>query len=483
MKNIKVNAVLNSIRQFSSIAFSLITFPYITRVLGTDYYGRINFCNSIVGYFGMIASLGFSAYAIREGSGYRENRNEFSSFGNRIFSLNIASTLLAYILLGFFLLFWNRPTDHKVLVIIGSISIFLTTIGMEWVYIIYEDFTYITVRSIAVHILSIISLFLFVHTEQDYIIYAVLICISGGLSNILNFCHARKYINIRIKFDKSSLTHLKPIFIIFFNAALVTIYLNSDITILRMLQPEGVVGQYGVAVRIYSIVKSVIAAVVAVSVPRLAFYVRTDNQPAFQKLINDAIRTLLTVCGPALTGLVMVSRDVILIMSGEEYLGGTSALQILCFALMFATLANLLTSGVLIANKKEKIVLTASIISASVNVILNFLIIPYMSLNGAALTTLLAEMIVFAISLYHSKKFVHLKNSLSAVLPVGAGCAGIIIICFVIDYLISNVWIALPLKVVISAGAYLGIQILLKNNVIKDLFIWKGNKREGGNKD
>ncbi len=61
---INKNAVYNIIKNISSIIFPLITFPYISRVLGTENTGRVNFAHSVISYFSLIATLGISTYAI-----------------------------------------------------------------------------------------------------------------------------------------------------------------------------------------------------------------------------------------------------------------------------------------------------------------------------------------------------------------------------------------------------------------------------------
>ena len=61
-KSLKVNAVLNVIKQCSTAFFPLITYPYISRVLGSDNFGRISFASSIIEYGMVFAALGIPTY-------------------------------------------------------------------------------------------------------------------------------------------------------------------------------------------------------------------------------------------------------------------------------------------------------------------------------------------------------------------------------------------------------------------------------------
>ena len=70
-KSVKLNAILNVIKQMCSVLFPLITIPYVTRVLQADNLGKVNFSTSVISYFLLIAQMGITNYAIREGAKVR----------------------------------------------------------------------------------------------------------------------------------------------------------------------------------------------------------------------------------------------------------------------------------------------------------------------------------------------------------------------------------------------------------------------------
>ena len=84
-KSLGVNALINSIRSVVNLIFPLITFPYVSRVLGVSGIGIYNFSSSIVSYFILIAALGINTYAVREGARLRENRSLISNFASQVF--------------------------------------------------------------------------------------------------------------------------------------------------------------------------------------------------------------------------------------------------------------------------------------------------------------------------------------------------------------------------------------------------------------
>ena len=136
-KSISFNLVVNGIKTLMSVLFPLITFPYASRILGASGIGKVNYASSIISYFSLIASLGISTYAIREGARIREDREKFNKFAKEILSINLCTTVISYLLL---IIFLCLPilNNYKTLLVICSAGIVFTTIGMEWLFIIKE---------------------------------------------------------------------------------------------------------------------------------------------------------------------------------------------------------------------------------------------------------------------------------------------------------------------------------------------------------
>ena len=148
----------------------IITFPYASRVLLPKGIGMVNFANSIVSYFVMIAGLGISGYATREASRLRNDKISLSKFCKEILTINFISTGIAYILFIIALLFIPKLHDYKILLLVSSSSILFTTIGIDWFYTSQEEFKYITIRSFIFQIISLVFLFTFVRSSKDYVL-------------------------------------------------------------------------------------------------------------------------------------------------------------------------------------------------------------------------------------------------------------------------------------------------------------------------
>lgn len=468
-RSLALNAFLNSFRSVLNILFPLITFPYVSRKLDVTGIGIYNFSNSIVSYFLLIAALGIGTYAVREGAKYRDNKDKIRQFASEVFTINICSTIVSYLLLFICLLIFSKLRNYISCILIFSLQIFFTTIGAEWIYQIYEDYTYITVRSIIFQIISIVLLFIFVRSSHDYLNYAAITVFSAVGSNILNFIHARQYCKIHLVFHFNWKVHLIPILIIFGANIANMIYVNSDITLLGLMKNSYVVGIYSVSSKIYQLVKTLIASLLIVTVPRLAMLFGKKKTKEYKDILSKLTNTLLIMVLPASVGLFMLSKEVVLIISGAKYLRATNSLQILCFAYIFSILAWILTDCVLIPAKREKYVLVSMSSSAIINIVLNIILIPFWDENAAAFSTVLAELCMFVVNYHYAKdlvKDVFMSKELGRNFITSLiGCAGIVLMCLLCAWSWDSLIWRTVFSVILSVAVYAVILVLLRNEI------------------
>lgn len=468
-KSMKINAFLNMSKQICSVIFPLITVPYVSRILQKANYGKYNFGNSIVSYFILLAGLGISNYAIREGARIRNDKNKIEKFSSEVFTINIYSTLISYALL-FILLFVSvKLKDYRALIFVQSLAIILTTVGADWINSIYEDYFYITVRYLVMQCLALMLLFIFIRNPEDYIKYAVITVIASSGGNLFNIFYVRRYVHLHFVKDCNVHTHLKPILLLFCNALAITIYVNSDTTILGLLKTEADVGIYSLSTKIYLVVKQVLNAIIMVSLPRLSALLAMDDQQQFKKMANKIMNALCTIIFPSIVGLFALSKECILIVGGNQYVAGSNALRILSFSLAFAVLAAFYYCVIMLPFRQEKICLIASVISALINIILNFIIIPIWNYNGAAFTTLISEAIVFSIYKYFSRKYPKVGCSKNVIFSTLIGCIGIIIACAIVRYFIHETVLIIVASILSSCVIYFIIQIVMKNNIVLEI--------------
>ncbi|MCM3763518.1 flippase [Neobacillus niacini] len=469
-KSLKVNFILNFIRVLMLIIFPLITFPYASRVLLPSGIGKVNFAISVVSYFLLFASLGINTYGIREAAKLRNDRSQLTKLVKELFTINLFFSILAYLLL--FLALWLIPhfSGYRMLLLICSIQIVAAAIGVEWLYSALEEYTYITIRSIAFQILSLILLFTFVKDSGDYVNYAMITIIASSGSYILNFINSRKYINW---FEKSKLDlkkHMKPILVIFSLNLSVNIYTNLDSVMLGFIKGDVAVGLYTAAVKIIKIVGMLITSLGAVLLPRLAFYLNENRESEFDELIKKSLNFVLLLSIPAVIGLSLLSRPIILIFSGEAYLPALIPMQILAPIILLTSISNLTGMQILVPSNRERLLVISVTASAITNFVLNLFFIPKYGVIGASIATLVAEILAMSLQIYFLREYFKGKKLFGYVyqyLIAGLCMAGVV---WGVIQFVQGTFLQVLISVAAGAVTYGLICLLFKNPLLVGIF-------------
>ena len=471
-RSLQFNAFLNAVKTALSIAFPLITYPYAFRVLHAVNMGRVTYATSIESYFALLAALGFSTYAVREGAKRRDDRLQFESFASEIFSLWVCFTFISLIVEAVCLFSIPKFFDYRSLILLLSLDMVFSVFSMDWINTVYEDYLFITLRTIAANIVSMILLFVFVKTAEDYYIYAGLTVLTRAIICVSNLFYCRRYAHLKftLKFDIKK--HLKPVMTLFANNVALSIYVNSDSTMLGLMAGDYYVGIYSLTVKIYTVVKNILSAVYSVTIPRISHHLALGETGEVKKIYSEICSQVMLLLIPAGTGLICIAHEVVMFMGGEEYLEGVLTLRILAVSLIGAILGGLLTFCLFIPLGREKINVQATSLSAVINIGLNLFMIPAFKQNGAAITTLISEFFVFGYALAKAKdikEYVDGKSLLKNLMQAAVGSASIVAITVAWHLLAGRNNLSMIGIILTSVIVYAAELVLFKNSYILSL--------------
>ncbi len=460
--SVNKNAAYNTIKTVFGIIYPLITFPYISRVLMPENVGKINFGSSVVSYFMLIASLGVTTYAIRECSKVRDNRDKLQSTASQILSINILSTLIAYLALAVTLVV-ARPLDsYRELICIQSATIIFTTLGADWINSAIEDFKFIAMRTVGMQIVSLVLMFIFVHNPEDYIIFALISVIASSGANIINIVYRRKFCKTRLTFQIDWKKHLPPILTLFSLILAQTIYCNSDITMLGLMKGDYEVGLYSTSVRIYNLVNQVVASVAFVVMPQLAISFAKDDFKRVNELLRYALNFIVVLGLPCLVGMNIICSSIIGTLGGNEYLGASTSLHILSLSLACSFVSGWICN-MMLPSGRDAVCLRSGVISAVLNVVLNIFLIPIYGLNGAAFTTFLAELTGIMVMWPYIDKRIKIEKLFKMVKAPVVGSIFIAIIGLFVPKIINSYVLISGVTISISAIVYALTLIIMKD--------------------
>ena len=467
--SIKYNFLMNLLLSMSQIIFPLITFPYVSRILLAEGNGKVTFATSAASYFLLIASLGIPTYGIRACAQVRNDKKKLSKTVHEIFIINAVTTCIVMIVYIVAVLTIPKFKMEKTLFLINGLNILFNMFGMNWLFQGLEQYDYITIRSIAFKFISLILMFIFVHQQDDYIIYGGILVFAAVGANFLNLYRTRQYIDFKYVGKYSFKNHLKPIFILFAQSLAVSIYTNLDTIMLGFIKTDIDVGYYNAAVKIKTVLISLVTSLGNVLLPRMSFYVKENKSKEFLGTMQAALNFTMLLSIPLAIYFSLFSKDAISFLAGNGYDGAVISMRIITISVIPIGITGILGVQVLTALEKEKYVLYSVSVGAVIDLILNSILIPYYGSAGASIATVIAEFSVLIVQIIYTKEllekvFRNLRGHIYLVISI---CAGIF--AYGIKFLrIESSFINLMISGIIFGTVYICGLILFREKYIID---------------
>lgn len=469
-KSVKVNMIMNALLSMSAFLFPLITFPYVSRILLPTGTGKVGFATSVVTYFAMFAQLGIPTYGVKECAKVRDDKEALSRVVHELVAINLIMSAIVYTVFAIALITVSKFRQERELLLIISATILLNAIGVEWLYKALEQYSYITIRSLIFKLIAVCSMFFLVREKSDYVQYGFLTIFASSASNVLNFINLRKYIYFKPVGKYNLRRHIKMILVFFSMSVATTIYTNLDNVMLGFMKTNEDVGYYTAAVKIKNILVSVVTSASTVLLPRASYYIEKEMFEEFKRILKKTMHFIVLVAVPFAVYFIMYAKEGIFFLSGNAYGGAIIPMQIIMPTLILIGITNVIGIQMMVPIGREKQVLYSEIAGAVVDLGLNLILIPQYAAAGAAIGTLVAEMVVLIWQLFAIRD---LRIEIFEQVPF------IKILLGVVCGIVASVWVMFAglgifLTLVVSAvcffGMYAIVLILTKDAIALEAF-------------
>ena len=464
MKVIK-NYLYNLSYQILIIILPVITIPYVTRIFTSEDLGNYGFYNSIVSYFSLFAMLGIGIYGTKQ---IAAASDVSSTFWN-IYVIQLIASLLA--LSVYVIAFFSIPQMGGVIPLILGIVLFAKMIDISWLFSGKEDFKKITIRNIVVRLIGVISIFTFVKSSDDLYLYVFLIVIFDFLGQFVMWVPARKFIK-RPSFNTNTIKkNLHPIVLLFLPQVAISLYAILDRTLLGLLGSYSDVGVYEQGQKLTSILLTVVSSLGAVMLPRVANLLSERRDKEAQNMVKFSFILYNLIIFPMMFGLVAVNEVFVKLFLGQNFQDVKYVLYVLVFNIMFVGWTNILGFQVLVVRNKNKEFMLSTTIPAFVSVAVNIAVIPFFGYIGASITSVVVEILVFAIQWYYSRNIINknllFNKDLAKIICSSLVMFGAVMLCKMtlgLDGIIG-----LTIYLAVGGISYLGMIFLLKTVNIREM--------------
>ena len=399
-RSILENISANLFARLITYIFSFLTVTYAARVLQPEAFGKISFVSSFIGYIVLLANLGIPIYGMRLCAEKKNDKKELSRAVSELWSISVLLSVLSLLFLLTLVITIPRLWQDRTLFLIYGSGVLLQAFGFEWLFRGLEQFKFLMVCQLVAKTVSLLLMIVFIRSEEQLPLYAVLSVLTAYGSNVICFFAARKYVDFSFQFNRS---HFKPLLIFFLMACAGTIYGSLDLTMLGFMKTNVETGLYSVAVKGIGALTTVSGVVWMSTLPQATRLWKEGKKEQFELLAGKTL-TVVAAVQMLITVICWIfSRQIVIILGGESYAGAQSAFRILLLSLVPIGISNILGGQVLIPSGQEKHLLFAQASGAVVNFIANLFVIPIWSIEGAAATTVVSEIVVTGVCLHFAK--------------------------------------------------------------------------------
>lgn len=464
-KSIKKNFIYNLILTSANMLFPLVTAPYLSYILGAQNIGKVNFATSLINWFILIAAFGIPRYGIREISKNRDNKKQMSSVFWNLISIQTIISLISIII--YMLVIFNIPRfemDIEIYLMM-IVMLVLNIFSIDWFYQGIEEYGYITVRNIALKVISIILIFIMVQNKDDYLIYAGINIFGMCFNNILNYINAGKYIDKKV-YEFKLVYYMKELKIYFVTTLVIALYTQLDQTFVGYSSPENL-AFYLRSKMVLGVGMSITNSIVTVLIPRTA-YLKQHDYELYKSVISKSINYIYIIGLPCIVGIFLLSKEVMILLGGAEFIPASYSLQIISILVVINSIGGWQVNQILIPYKQEKIAFKIQTIGAILSVVLNILLVPKLSYIGAAISWVITEIfLVIVETIAINKKCEDLQiryiTNSSVKYFISVMIMALPIILF--KYNFENYIIVIALSLIVSPILYFTINIILKEEI------------------
>lgn len=419
----------------------------IARYLGVTDYGIVSFAISFTGLIGIVMDLGMTTYITRE---IAKNKDLLFRYMNNIFIFKlILSTILFFISgLILYILGYSHLTIIVTLIFTIEIIIMSITTFLNGIFQAFEQLKYQAIGSILNSGFLLLGILITIFFNLGVISIAIAYTIAYLIFFIYVFLKYIKKFNfprfeLDLKFIKKVLIDSLPFGLTNF---FYTIYFSIDIVMLFYLSGDYATGLYKSAYNIINVFTTFFVVYQGVIFPVMSKFF-AESKDLLKSSYELSVKYLLLIIIPISVGVFFYARPLVDLIYSNQYSLATTPVQILIWTVSFLFI-NGAASILLNAIDKEKTVTKVYIIAALFNVALNFILIPHMSYDGAAIATVASEILITVLTVYYIFKtsykpdFGLLKNVIKLLV-----CG--IILAIVLNYIHVSMWLAIPIALIV----------------------------------
>jgi len=459
MARVVNNSVALLLLDLLNKAVPLVVFPQVVRALGPTVYGKLGFATAVAGFFGLLASPGFSTYALREAA---RGSERVPFLVKHVLGARVAFATGAYALLTTFTLF-VAPQDGqtRLLIMLSGLAFVVSSLDTQWIFAARSRMSVIATQGTLGQLAYAGLILALVHNSRQVWIVPVASLISAGLSTLLIWLSARR--DYRIPFPEISPDAWRifiPVCLAMgFSSLMSMVYDQIDVVMLKYLRPDAELGTYVASYGLMTMAMSFLPILGQVFMPLLSGTAGQARNPETLSTEKRYLRWFGNATAgmalPIAAGGFILAVPLTQFVFGSQYSGSGTLFRWLMLTIVTGSAASF-CGAQLIPNGREKKYLVAVLAGAVSNVVLNLFLIPRYGAIAAAFTTAFSQGVVATLNYYFVRDLNRPHLITAAVLSAPATCV------MAASVLVLQRWMPVHVLALVALGAlaYFGVYAL-----------------------
>lgn len=484
-KSVKKNYIYNVIYQLFLLIVPLIVTPYVSRVLTPNGIGQYSFSHSLITYFTIFGALGFGYYAQRE---IAKNQGDSVKQSKTFWEINICRLFPVAIALATNIIFCITKLygEYTILMWIFNVNILALAFDISFLFQGNEEFGKLVLRNVLIKCISIVCIFVFVKTSKDVWIYTIINSFMLIISNLSLWTYLPKTL-CKVNERLCPFQHLKGTIILFIPTIAVSIYTVLDKTLIGLFVPgeytvieDGIEvvkkysdlenGYYEQTEKIVKMAMTIITCIGTVMIPRNSKEIANGNYEQVKKNINLSSQLVLLIGLPISLGLIAISPNFVPWFFGDGYDKCITLFYILSPLIVIIGFSNVFGVQYLVPSGQDKKFTIALLCGAVSNLILSIIFIKFWWSIGAAIATIIAEIVVTFIMAIMVRKQLNFFKILLKGWKYFLASVIMFFVCFFISKNLKSSVLNTFIIACVGIISYFSILILLKDEMIYWVF-------------
>lgn len=365
---------------------------YIARVFTTDSYGLINFSASMIAFFSSIGTLGFNGIITKK---FADDESSAGCYLGSAILPRVLFSLISILFLQILIFVSNQSSiTLHLIVFFQSLTILFSSFDLPVYWFRYKSKaqTVAGIRLIAFFISAFWRIFA-VSVFKDivlYVIAATLETLIFAFLLILIFVKQNKENPIRFSFSifKSMIKISYPFI---FSAVLSSIYGQTDKVMLKFMIDNSAVATYSVSLTLAGAIVIIPSALIEGFRPQIMMF-KTTNRQMYLVRLKQLYALVFWICFSYCLFITLFAKWIILFFYGTKYISAVPSLSLIVWYTSFSYFGAI-NNLYMVAEEKTKWVQVTAFFGAILNIILNFVFIPFLGISGAALASLITQVV------------------------------------------------------------------------------------------